>query len=149
MTRAHRLEEAGIPTASMADIAFLLIVFFMLTTVFSANRGIEHLVAKRDQGGEPQPAIFIRIFADGRYEMDGQSYPLDRVDEVFRYVAGKLQINQQKPIILMTERDATYGDMIKVLDQLKRVERTMEPDYVLPLTIPNRQEAETYAQMKP
>ncbi|MEN3043858.1 MAG: biopolymer transporter ExbD [Candidatus Hydrothermales bacterium] len=30
-----------IPTASMADIAFLLIIFFMLTTVFRKERGLK------------------------------------------------------------------------------------------------------------
>ena len=29
-----------IPTASMADIAFLLIIYFMVTTTFAATRGI-------------------------------------------------------------------------------------------------------------
>ncbi len=30
-----------IPTASMADIAFLLIIYFMVTTTFAATRGID------------------------------------------------------------------------------------------------------------
>ena len=29
-----------IPTSSMADIAFLLIIFFMVTAVFSATKGL-------------------------------------------------------------------------------------------------------------
>ena len=33
--------EAEIPTASMADIVFLLIIFFMLTTTFSVNKGFD------------------------------------------------------------------------------------------------------------
>jgi biopolymer transport protein ExbD len=33
--------RSEIPTSSMADIAFLLIIFFMVTTVFSATKGLE------------------------------------------------------------------------------------------------------------
>jgi len=33
--------EAEIPTASMSDIVFLLIIFFMLTTTFSVNKGFD------------------------------------------------------------------------------------------------------------
>ncbi len=33
--------KAVIPTASMADIAFLLIIFFMLTTVFRKEKGLK------------------------------------------------------------------------------------------------------------
>ena len=40
--------EPEIPTASMADIAFLLIVFFMITSVFSVTRGIEFQLPKND-----------------------------------------------------------------------------------------------------
>jgi biopolymer transport protein ExbD len=35
--------KAVIPTASMADIAFLLIIFFMLTTVFRKEKGLKHI----------------------------------------------------------------------------------------------------------
>ena len=32
---------AEIPTSSMADIAFLLIIFFMLTAVFATTEGLQ------------------------------------------------------------------------------------------------------------
>ena len=37
-----------IPTASMADIAFLLIIFFMLTAVYSSNFGLEYGLPKNE-----------------------------------------------------------------------------------------------------
>ena len=40
MKRKER-EQPEIPTASMADIAFLLIIYFMLTTVFSVTKGLD------------------------------------------------------------------------------------------------------------
>ena len=36
-----RLTGSEIPTSSMADIAFLLIIFFMVTAVISATKGLE------------------------------------------------------------------------------------------------------------
>ena len=41
--------EAEIPTASMADIAFLLIIFFMVTAVFSATKGLDFALPKEEQ----------------------------------------------------------------------------------------------------
>lgn len=43
-------QEAEIPTASMADIAFLLIIFFMTSTVFMREKGLKiALPEKTDQ----------------------------------------------------------------------------------------------------
>jgi biopolymer transport protein ExbD len=138
--------EAEIPTASMADIAFLLIVFFMLTTVFSANKGIEHILPPKDDVDdaiEPDEAIYIQIFPGDQFTMDNESYSIDRVDEVYDYVNGKVQVNAKKPIIIHTNPEAPYGNMVLVLDQLKLLSVHMEQD--LAITIPSKDEAARYA----
>lgn len=139
---------AEIPTASMADIAFLLIVFFMLTTVFSANRGMEHMLPPKDDADEavePLESIYIRIFPGGQFEMDKTTYSMDQVDQVYSYVNGKIQQNAQKPIIVQTNREARYGDMVAVLDQLKLLQFHMK-NIPLAITIPSKAEAKRYEE---
>jgi biopolymer transport protein ExbD len=41
--------DSAIPTSSMADIAFLLIIFFMVTAVFSATKGLEMRLPPDDE----------------------------------------------------------------------------------------------------
>lgn len=138
-------EDAEIPTASMADIAFLLIVFFMLTTVFSANRGMEHVLPPKDDVDdaiEPDEAIYIHIFPSGQFEMDKTSYSMDQVEMVYNYVNQKVQVNSKKPIIVHTNREAQYGDMVAVLDQLKLLQTHMKVP--LAITIPSKDEAKRY-----
>jgi len=38
-----------IPTSSMADITFLLIIFFMVTSTFAATRGLDFALPKDDK----------------------------------------------------------------------------------------------------
>ncbi|MGD2122456.1 MAG: biopolymer transporter ExbD, partial [Gemmatimonadota bacterium] len=38
-----------IPTASMADIAFLLLIFFLVTTVFPKDKGLEVVLPEEGQ----------------------------------------------------------------------------------------------------
>ena len=45
---------AKIPTSSMADIAFLLIVFFMVTTIFKLEQGLA-ITLPRSEAGEKIP----------------------------------------------------------------------------------------------
>ena len=52
----------------MADIAFLLIIFFMVTAVFSATKGLEFSAAQGRQTSrrpEQEEAVFIKV-APGR-----------------------------------------------------------------------------------
>lgn len=138
-------EEAEIPTASMADIAFLLIVFFMLTTVFSANRGMEHVLPPKDdtdEAIEPDEAIYIKIFPSGQFEMDSTTYSIEEVEKVYDYVDKKVNINAKKPIIVHTNREAQYGDMVAVLNQLKLLEVNLKQN--LAITIPSKEELQRY-----
>jgi biopolymer transport protein ExbD len=56
---------AEIPTASMADIAFLLIIFFMLSTTFSVNMGFDFGIPPKEQQAttesESRPALTVIV----------------------------------------------------------------------------------------
>ena len=57
---------AEIPTSSMADIAFLLIIFFMVTAVFSATKGLEFKLPSNEDDSKPpetEEAVFIKVAA--------------------------------------------------------------------------------------
>ena len=65
--RSRRKSE--IPTSSMADIAFLLIIFFMLTAVFTSNRGLQFQYPEDDPNDpdvQPEEAIHIKIEGPSR-----------------------------------------------------------------------------------
>lgn len=145
INKNRKKEEPEIPTASMADIAFLLIVFFMLTTVFSANQGMEHLLPPKQDDEEviePEEAIYIKIYPSQQFEMDQQTFTMDDVDRVYDYVNSKVQVNAKKPIILHTNLEADYGDMVKVMNVLKKLSSDLGQD--LSVTIPSKSERKRY-----
>lgn len=138
-------EEPQIPTSSMADIAFLLIVFFMVTTVFSANKGMEHVLPPESEAAAPEDAVFIKINPGGDCHVDGEWYGKDQVSGVYDRVNQVLQVNPRKPVIVLTNPEAVYGDLVGVLDQLKRLEAAMGPNYSMSITLPSKDERAVYA----
>jgi biopolymer transport protein ExbD len=109
-----------IPTASMADIAFLLIVYFMLTSTFAATRGLDFALPE-DQKDTPlvdkEESVLIEIQPGGQLIVDGSPMPLDGVLD---YLKPKLERNPAKPVIIRPDPNAEYGYMVAVFDELRQ-----------------------------
>ena len=67
LKRSKRSLVAVIPTARMADIAFLLIIFFMVTTAFSLDRTPLELPETAQQEQTAKGAAIISITEDGTF----------------------------------------------------------------------------------
>ncbi len=120
LTDKIQMQEAEITSASMADIAFLLIVFFMVTSVFSATKGLDFKLPSDDENNAPaerEEAIAFKVLEDGSFEMDGR--PAVRED-ILPYVAPKLERWPDKPIIIYTRPQAPYSGMVLVYDELRK-----------------------------
>ncbi|MEJ2503891.1 MAG: biopolymer transporter ExbD, partial [Gemmatimonadota bacterium] len=59
--------RGDIPTSSMADIAFLLLVFFLVTTIFDQERGLSLVLpeADRPQPVSPTNVLHLWVLEDG------------------------------------------------------------------------------------
>ena len=139
-------EQPEIPTSSMADIAFLLIIFFMVTAVFAATKGLEFKLPKEeeDQPAEQEEAVFIHVYPDGSITVDCKDmYP----EEIIGYLEPKLTRNPEKPVILYTDADATYQDMIAVYDVLKEPTKESHGFKVKNISVPTQSEIQEYIQL--
>jgi biopolymer transport protein ExbD len=110
-----------IPTASMADVAFLLIIFFLVASFYSVTRGIQFSLPKHDEAAltaEPEAAVLIEIASDSSLRVDDRNMALA---DLKGYIGPKLQQNPTKSIILQTSLDAPYQAMTDVFDELRQV----------------------------
>lgn len=117
----RRTMPVEIPTASMADVAFLLIIFFLVTSLYSVTRGIQFSLPKRDEAAltaEPEAATLIEIASNGALRVDDR--PM-RLEELQGYVAPRLARNPERSVILQTSLDAPYEAMTDVFDELRQV----------------------------
>lgn len=120
--RSRLRRTAEVPTSSMADIAFLLIVFFMLTAVYTTNQGLRFQFPKDDPtelNVQPEEAIHIKIIGDGQFQVDRVPMTLA---EMGGYVQSKMEQNSEKPVIIQTMPDVPYFVMIDVFDLLRQLQ---------------------------
>ena len=118
-----RLADSEIPTASMADIAFLLIIFFMVTAVFSATKGLQLGLSENDKDTlpvDPDPGVLVQIGANG---MQVDCRPME-LAELLPYLEPRLMRNPNKPVILVPEADAPYRRVVEVYDTLLQGDTT-------------------------
>lgn len=81
MKLARRDKEAKIPSDSMADIAFLLIIFFMLTTTFSVNKGFDYGIPPAQESEAPSESIpALTIIVDAKNDLN-RDYKIIVVDQ--------------------------------------------------------------------
>ena len=82
LKRSKRSLAAVIPTASMADIAFLLIIFFMVTTAFSLDRTAMELPETAQQEQAAKGSAIISITEDETFRFSEGTEDVRLVDGI-------------------------------------------------------------------
>ncbi len=109
-------DDEAIPTSSMADIVFLLIIFFMVTSVFNLDRGLEVTLPEMEKAGQiSRKGIVIALDNKGEVYLDGNRVPMHRVGEL---VSQKKMESTGAPVIFKSDRNTKYQKIAEVLDEL-------------------------------
>ena len=132
-SKAGRLKKGedrtDINISPMIDMVFILLIFFIVTTVFVDERGLG-VDKPTPQPEQPQETetdpIMFRITATGQIIHDDVNIPLSRVESITRVVRSQADV----PVILQVERAARSGLMIQVMDSARRA----DPDIKVTVT---------------
>jgi biopolymer transport protein ExbD len=108
-----------IPTASMADIAMLLLIFFLSTTIFKAKEALSVSLPGTTTGDHFQRERAIRVWIGPRGDVafNDAMVPMDRVGDT---LAAKLRGNPSLSIALYADARVPYGTVARVLDEVER-----------------------------
>jgi biopolymer transport protein ExbD len=120
-----------IPTASMADIAFLLLIFFLVTTTIDVDTGIGMtLPPKLEEDQEPPPVkernmLKILVNANAQVLLEDQPSAISRIrGEVKKHTLNEGQdpnyaeTMSRAIVSLKTDRQTPYDTYIQVLDEI-------------------------------
>lgn len=113
--------RAEIPTASMADISFLLILFFMVSTVFRVDLGLRLTIPQAEATAKlPKKNItHLWMSAEGLISIDDNFVNLDQVNYIMKE---KVFANPNVITSILADQELPYGLMNDLFDQLQRAE---------------------------
>lgn len=110
--------KPNIPTASMGDIAFLIIIFFMTTSIFSREKGLKTVLPEKGQEVKIKSENILTIQVNPQGEVLIGDKILT-IPEIRAKVSEELAKNKELVVALRIARKASYKTMIDVFDELK------------------------------
>jgi biopolymer transport protein ExbD len=128
--RREDREGGEIPTAGMADIAFLLLIFFLVTTTINVDTGIGMTLPPKLQDQQPPPVKDRNLFkvlvnAQGELLVEEEQASIGQLrDRVKRHVTNfgddpDLSVSPDKAVIsIKTDTQTPYDTYIEVLDEV-------------------------------
>jgi biopolymer transport protein ExbD len=105
--------------ASMSDIAFLLLIFFLVTTIFALEEGIP-LVLPGKQSSDVKvnrkDILVVEAHANGAIVINKQLVPLPSLRP---RIERELAANEKLIVVIESHPDSEYGLMVDILDELR------------------------------
>ena len=117
-TEKKKKRETEIPSSSMADIAFLLLVFFLMVSTIDQDKGVQMVLPP--MGGEleinKKNITIVQINSEGIVLFNDEIVPFEQIN-----VRTKNMITKNPKMIFSVQTDAKtkYQDYLSVIDQLK------------------------------
>lgn len=114
--------DVEIPSASLSDIVFLLLIFFLVTTSIDTEKGLDLVLPPWDS-----PPIEINkknitnllINASGQVLLDGE---VIEVSDVYHTIREMILNNELLIVSVKTDNQTQYDVYVDVLDQLKKAD---------------------------
>ncbi|MCJ8316431.1 biopolymer transporter ExbD [Idiomarina sp.] len=115
--RNREEEDASIDMTPMLDIVFIMLIFFIVTTSFVKEAGIQVNKPEANQANkEPSANIFIAIRDTGEVWMDKRQVDVERV------AANLERMLAEQPtdlVVIQADKEAEHGRVVEVMDQIK------------------------------
>ncbi|MCY3022778.1 MAG: biopolymer transporter ExbD [Planctomycetota bacterium] len=114
--RAHL--DPSVPTASMGDIAFLLIIFFILTTSFAKERQVKLKdPVSRDIYAMKEPPVFVSVDKNGVVWCQGRQCSAENLEDNVKSAVASRPEKLVKLRVDRAVRQEQYGPVFLALSR--------------------------------
>jgi len=110
-------DEQGIDISPLIDVVFILLIFFIVTTVFVKEPGVD--VDRPRAASEERlkkNAILIAVTEKGKVVYGGKEIGVSGVQPLVKRILRK----EQLPVIIQADAASRTGPLVKVISEAKR-----------------------------
>lgn len=118
--RRRNKVSPSIPTSSMADIAFLLLIFFMATTIFKHEDGLEVNLPRAAASKKQKSEQLANIWVDhkGRISINDKMVAITDIGSI---MTRRLEENPTMIVAFKADNRAKYEILDTIMEELKRI----------------------------
>jgi biopolymer transport protein ExbD len=115
--RHHKQDEAQVDLTSMLDIVFIMLIFFIVTSSFVRESGVEvnrptasNVVSQKEAG------IFVAITSANDIYIDKRMVDVERVEATLEHL---MLDKPDASLVIQADEHAYSGTVVKVMDAAK------------------------------
>lgn len=111
--------DAGIDMSPLIDCVFILLIFFIVTTVFVEETGVEVDKPMAASAAKlEKTSILIALTASGEVVYGGRPIGIGNVQSLVR----RLNQKEKLPVIIQADKNAPAGKLVRLIDEAKLAE---------------------------
>ena len=113
--RKRSRKETEIAIVNLVDVIFILLIFFIMTTTFSKETGLDITKPAAGSAGQLEKEnIMVGIGKEGTIHMDERQVDLAMLQAILRR---ELAEDADKAVVIVSDRDADMGTIVDVMDE--------------------------------
>ena len=116
--------KSEISTASLPDIIFMLLIFFMVTTVIKKYNGIPGIQKPKAEQikklKNKKSAVYLWVTKDGSYSLD--DFVFENINDLSILMIDKAAQKDNITVNIETDKDTQYKDLQNVHNELREAE---------------------------
>lgn len=115
--KKRRPYTVKVPLASLIDIVFLLLIYFLLTTNFIVDEGIKIRLPKADASSpQVKRELVISVQEDGTIQVGSETVA---EAHLFSAVREKLRDRENRTVIIRADKGLVLEKAVRVMDLVK------------------------------
>lgn len=113
--RKRSRRESIIDISPMMDMVFILLIFFIVTSTFTRETGIDVTKPKASSARElAKESILIGVTRQGTVHINESQVTLSSLQTILKQMMAE---SPDRPVIIVSDRDAPTGTIVDVLDE--------------------------------